>query len=206
MQNWKRRQREEARSVWFRRCRGTVCPPGIFSSSRFWSCSGEETPSYLLDHLAFGSTGSNELAGLCIKSVCFLSSAGGPSGGDRRFGHIAFLFSLIPRNPGFFEQKSPKSWILPKRAGPRWNSNAGRLGRNTGNAPILASAGGITGRPQPWKLPSLETPIPHGFGGPGPGSPEQILASAGRRSFRLTDRWSASSYQTDRTPGLRSFR
>lgn len=154
MQNWKRRQREEARSVWPRRCRGTVCPQGIFSSSRFWSCSGEETPSYLLDHLAFGSTGSNELAGLCIKSVCFLSSAGGPSGVDRRFGHIAFFFSLIPRNLGFFEQKSPKSWILPKRAGPRWNSNAGRLGRNTGNAPGPGGRRRITGRPQPWKIPS----------------------------------------------------
>ena len=114
MQNWKRRQREEARSVWPRRCRGAACPQGIFSGSRFWSCSGEETPSYLLDHLAFGSTGSNELAGLCIKSVCFLSSAGGPSGFDRRFGHIALHFSLIPRNTGFFEQKSPqnrKIWV-----------------------------------------------------------------------------------------------
>lgn len=53
-----------------------------------------------------------------------------------------------------------------------------------------------TGRPQP-----LETPIPHGFGGLGPGSPEQILAAVGRHSFRFTDRWSASAYQTRRIPG-----
>ena len=30
MQNWKRRKREAARSVWSRRRRGAVCPQGIF--------------------------------------------------------------------------------------------------------------------------------------------------------------------------------
>ena len=79
--------------------------------------------------------------------------------------------------------------------------------------PMLADSGETLETPpfwrppaEHWQAPALETPIPHGFGGPGPGSPEQILAAVGRRSFRFTDRWSASSYQTDRISGLRSCR
>lgn len=44
-------------------------------------------------------------------------------------------------------QKQEKFWVLEKKvldpaqtAGPRWNFNVGRPGRNTGNAPILAAA------------------------------------------------------------------
>ena len=48
--------------------------------------------------------------------------------------------SPVPKNRRNFGYWRKKSWILPKRAGPRWNFNVGRPGRNTGNAPILAAA------------------------------------------------------------------
>ena len=200
------------------------------SSSRFWSCTGEEMQSYLPDHRAFGSTGSNELAGLCIKSVCFLSSAGGPSGGGSEIWAYSLPFFSYTQKSGIFwakipqnrkiwvpdakkipsAQKQEKFWVLEKKVldpaqtgRPRmefqcWQTRAKHWKR--------PHSGGR--RWNRWQAPALETPIPHGFCGPDPGSgsPEQILEAAGRNGFRFTDRWSASSYQTDRTPGLRSYR
>lgn len=155
MQNWKRRQREAARSTWSRRRRGAVCPQGIFQLT-------------LLELLRRGNA---------VKKI--------PS-----------------------TQKLEKFWVLEKKVldpaqtgrtqmeFQRWQTRAKHWKRPRSWRPPA----------EHWQAPALENPIPHGFGGPGPGSPEQIPAAVGRRSFRLTDRWSASSYQTDRTPGLRSYR
>ena len=155
MQNWKRGQREEARSVWSRRYRGAVCPQGIFQLT-------------LLELRRRGNA---------VKKI--------PSAQKQEKFWALEKKVLDPAQTGRPQiefqcwQTRAKHWKRPHPGGRRWNR---------------------------WQAPALETPIPHGFGGPGPGSPEQILAAVGRRSFRFTDRWSASSYQTDRTPGLRSFR
>ena len=57
-----------------------------------------------------------------------------------KFGYQMQKKSPVPKNRRNFGYWRKKSWILPKRAGPRWNFNVGRPGRNTGNAPILAAA------------------------------------------------------------------